>query len=159
MKRIGRRMVRFPANKNPVCQLNRRKKIIECAISSSFPFFLFVFTCHCIFPLLLHFFFPIGNCYIVHYRILFHRLNMELTKYCSFIYLHTFHIHSQNLSLFCSHIADGIFGCALTSLMLLDIMENSFKCPNNFLPFFNSKGKQKSGKKKMEEGDKNKIVS
>lgn len=56
MKQICRRMMRFPANKNPVCQLNKRKKIIECSISSSFPFFLFVVTCHCIFPLLLHFF-------------------------------------------------------------------------------------------------------
>lgn len=56
MKQISRRMMRFPANKNPVCQLNRRKKITECSISSSI--FLFVFTCHFIFPLLLHFFLP-----------------------------------------------------------------------------------------------------
>lgn len=43
MKQISRRMMRFPANKNPVCQLNRRKKITECSISISLPFFCLFF--------------------------------------------------------------------------------------------------------------------
>lgn len=95
MKQISRRMMRFPANKNPVCQLNRRKKITECSISSFFNFFV-CFYLSFYFSFTFTFLSPIGNCYIVHYRILFHRLNVELTKYCSFIYLHTFYIHSHN---------------------------------------------------------------
>lgn len=58
MKQISRRMMRFPANKNPVCQLNRRKKINRVLNIKFSSIFLFVFTCHFIFPLLLHFFLP-----------------------------------------------------------------------------------------------------